>query len=180
MRRSEVASDRPGVANRGVAPVPVEFELRPITDSDLPFLFRVYAGTRTEELSVVPWSNQQKHDFLLMQFEAQHRHYLGHYPGAQLSVVVTGGEPVGRFYVHRLRDETRIVDIAILPEHRGRGLGSALLGQLISESQTTGRPITIHVERNNPAQAWYLRHGFRPTEDRGVYCFLTRAAELGS
>jgi hypothetical protein len=48
---------------------------RRIADADLPFLARLYASTRTEELAAVPWSAEQKAAFLDMQFRAQHAHY---------------------------------------------------------------------------------------------------------
>ena len=67
------------------------------------------------------------------------------------------------------------MDMLLLGELRGQGLGSALLDELIEESETSGAKITLHVEAENPAMAWYLRKGFERLEDRGVYQFLARA-----
>ena len=53
---------------------------RPATDADLPFLGRLYASTRIEELEVTSWTDEQKAAFLDMQFRAQHAHYIKHYP----------------------------------------------------------------------------------------------------
>ncbi len=35
-------------------------------------------------------------------------------------------------------------------------------------------PVTVHVERDNPALRWYLRLGFALIEDQGVYLLLRR------
>ena len=51
---------------------------RPIADADLPFLARLYASTRMEELAVTDWSDAQKTAFLQSQFDAQHAHYQKH------------------------------------------------------------------------------------------------------
>lgn len=148
--------------------------LRPATPEDEAFLYRVYAGTRQEELARTGWDETQKEAFLRMQFEAQSRHYREHYAGAEFSVVLADGRPAGRLYVARWPEETRIVDIALLAEHRGRGIGTRLLNDLVSESEASGKPLSIHVERFNPALRLYGRLGFEVVEDRGVYLLLWR------
>lgn len=64
------------------------------------------------------------------------------------------------------------MDIALLPPHRGRGVGSALLAALTAEAEAAGKPLTIHVERFNPALRLYQRLGFAAVEDKGVYLLL--------
>src|SRR5712691_549978 len=89
---------------------------RPIADADRPFLARLYASTRAEELAPVPWSEEQKAAFLLMQFQAQHAHYQTHYTGADWLIVERAAEPVGRLYIARWAREHRVIDIALLPQ----------------------------------------------------------------
>ena len=142
---------------------------RPMTDADLPFLARVYASTRMEELSVVPWPLEQKLAFLQQQFDAQHAHYRKHYHGTDWLVVLHAGAPVGRLYLARWEREHRIVDIALLPEHRGAGLGTALLQDLLEEAAHKDRSLSIHVEKTNPAMSLYRRLGFVKEGEEGVY-----------
>jgi ribosomal protein S18 acetylase RimI-like enzyme len=139
----------------------------------------VYASTREEELAVVPWDDAQKDAFLRMQFDAQDAWWHENYPGASFDVIVVDGEPVGRLYVHRGPREIRIVDIALLPEHRGGGVGTRLLDGLLAEADATGKSVTIHVERMNPALRLYERLGFSVAEDKGVYLFLERPPARG-
>ena len=141
---------------------------------DREFLYRVYASTRTEELAVVPWDDAQKDAFLRSQFDAQDAWWREHYAAASFDVILVDGEPAGRFYVHRGEREIRIVDVALLPEYRGNGVGSSLLRDLLSEADAAGKSVTIHVERMNPALRLYERLGFTLAEDKGVYLFLER------
>src|SRR3954465_4858694 len=103
---------------------------RRITDADLPFLSRLYASTRTEELAVTGWSQQQQQAFLQQQFEAQHDHYQRYFQDADFLIIERGGMPMGRLSLTYDHAEHRIVDIALLPEHRRHGLGVALLQDL--------------------------------------------------
>jgi ribosomal protein S18 acetylase RimI-like enzyme len=125
---------------------------------------------------VVPWDDAQKDAFLRQQFEAQDAWWRENYAQASFDVVVVDGEPAGRLYVHRGESEIRIVDIALLPEYRGREIGTGLLGDLLAEADAAGKSVTIHVERLNPALVLYERLGFALAEDKGVYLFLERPA----
>jgi len=142
---------------------------RPITDADLPFLARLYASTRTEELAVTDWSDAQKAAFLQQQFDAQHAHYQKFYAGADFLVIARGGEAMGRLYLARWKAEHRIVDVAFLPEQRRKGFGGALLRDLLDEAARVGKAVTIHVEKFNPALSLYRRLGFVPVAEEGVY-----------
>jgi ribosomal protein S18 acetylase RimI-like enzyme len=148
--------------------------LRPVEPGDRELLYRVYASTRAEELAGVRWDEAEKDAFLRAQFDAQDRWYREHYRQATYEVIVVDGEPAGRLYVHRGDAEIRIVDIALLPEHRGNGVGTLLLGNLLAEADAAGKRVTIHVERLNPALRLYERLGFSVAEDKGVYLFLER------
>ena len=146
--------------------------LRAATTDDEPFLRRLYAATRENELTLVAWTDDQKAAFVEMQFAAQAQYYCEHYPDTSFDVILLGAEAVGRLYVSRWTDELRIVDIALLPEFCNRGVGTTLLRGLQSEAGAAGKPLRIHVEKFNPALRLYERLGFRPIEDKGVYLFM--------
>jgi GNAT superfamily N-acetyltransferase len=155
-------------------PLPPGFSLRPAGDADRETLFHIYASTREQELAVVDWPVETRQSFLRQQFEAQDQHYRQHYHHTLFDLILLDGEPVGRLYVARWTAEIRIVDIAMLPKARGQGLGTALLTRLLAEADAAGLPVTIHVERENPARRLYARLGFCLAEDKGVYLFLER------
>ena len=142
---------------------------RDIADADLAFLARLYASTRARELAAFPWSEAEKAAFLDMQFRAQHAHYRKQYPGADRLVTMLAGEAIGRLYLERRPGQHDIIDIAFLPEHRGKGLGTALMRDLLDEAAEAGKAVSLHVETSNPAMRLYKRLGFSTEEDNGVY-----------
>lgn len=166
-------------ANRAARRVPAtqlkRVTLRPVEPGDEEFLYQVYASTRREELARTGWDEEQKATFLRMQFDAQSRYYRENYAEAGFSVVLSNGLPAGRLYVAWWPEEIRIMDVALSPEYRGAGIGTKLLEDLISESEASGKPLSIHVERFNPALRLYGRLGFRKAADKGVYFLMERS-----
>jgi ribosomal protein S18 acetylase RimI-like enzyme len=143
--------------------------LRPITDDDQPLLLEIYGSTREDELRLVDWSDAQKQAFVEQQFGCQHAYYQQQYADASFDVILADGVPVGRLYVDRREDEIRIIDIALLPEFRGRGIGGSIMKDLLEEALRAEKPVRIHVENYNPAMRWYDRLGFHKTGETGVY-----------
>lgn len=154
-----------------------ELALRPAADGDRDLLLRVYGSTRADELALVDWPDEQKRAFVEMQFSAQDSYYREHYPSAAFDVVELGGAPVGRLYVDRRPGEIRIMDIALLPEHRNAGVGTTLLRRLSAEAAASSRKLSIHVEVFNPARRLYARLGFVPVVDRGVHLLMEWGAD---
>lgn len=148
----------------------MSLELRPISPEDMPFLLRLYRSIREDELAmIVDWTDEQKDWFILMQFNGQHTWYQEHYVGASFDLVLVDGVPAGRLYVHRREAEIRLVDISFLPEFRNQGLGTRLLRGLFAEAEAAGMPLTIHVEKFNPAMRLYQRLGFTCIGETGPY-----------
>ena len=157
--------------------MPVAVTFRPATAEDEPFLRRVYVSTRLEELSVTPWSEEQKLAFLADQFRLQSAYYAQNYPAGEATtyrVILCDGIAAGRLIVNSEPKLMRIVDIALLPEYRGQGIGGSILGDLLAEADARGAMVSIHVEKNNPAMRLYARLGFVPVKDVGVYLLLER------
>ena len=150
----------------------LRISLRPITPADDEFLARVYASSRAEELAITGWPDELKADFCQRQFDAQSAYYAKNYPNAAFQIIERDGWPVGRLYVDRWEKEIRIVDITLLPEFRGSGIGAKLLRELQDEARCAGKSLTIHVERFNRALGLYQRLGFQQIEDEGVYLLM--------
>jgi len=151
-----------------------EITLRSITDDDLEFLFRVYASTRAEEKELVGWNDEQWEQFIRLQFHLQHTQYMRNYENPSFDIILENGVPAGRLYVNRGPDEYRIIDIALLPEFRRRGICGNLMMSLLREAGERGLPVSLHVEKNNPILDYYRRLGFRVEADRDVYYFMVR------
>lgn len=147
--------------------------LRPATEADYDFMRRLYASTREAEMMHFPFDDAEKRAFLDQQFAAQFAHYGAHYPTCERCIIERDGAAVGRLLVDEWRDQIRLVDIALVPECRGMGIGSTLLRQVMDRGAAAGKPVTIHVEAYNPALSLYQRLGFEPVDTNGVY-FLMR------
>jgi ribosomal protein S18 acetylase RimI-like enzyme len=123
-------------------------------------------------MALVNWTGEEKDNFLRMQFRAQDKYYKEIYPEAQFQIIHLDDKPIGRLYTHRRVNEIRIIDIALLPEFRKRGIGSTLLQEVLEEAKERNLPVSIHVERFNPAIRLYERLGFHQVEDQGVYYLM--------
>jgi len=133
----------------------------------------LYASTREEEMQQFPFDAAQKHEFLSQQFSAQFEHYRIHYPTCERNIIECEGQPIGRFWVDEWPDQIRLVDIALIPQWRGSGTGTALVRSVLDRGAKAGKPVTIHVEGFNPALRLYERLGFQKVDTNGVY-FLMR------
>lgn len=145
---------------------------RAITPADEAFLLEVYAGTRAGEMALLDWDDSQKAAFIRQQFDAQHRFYQQQYPEGSFQMILVDDRPAGRLYLHEAPHETRIIDIALVLEFRGQGIGTGLLREVLARAEARGASVTLHVERSNPARRWYEGLGFLLLEDQGVYLFL--------
>jgi ribosomal protein S18 acetylase RimI-like enzyme len=147
--------------------------LRSVVPNDEPFLEQVFASTRTEELSQVPWSESEKAQFLTSQFHAQRADYARRFPEAAHSIVMVEGEAVGRIWINRQDDEIRLLDIALLPDFRNIGLGTILLRGLQKEALASKLPLRHSVYKTNiAALRFYRRLGFEVIDDFETYVLM--------
>jgi ribosomal protein S18 acetylase RimI-like enzyme len=146
--------------------------LRPVQDSDNEFLMKVYGSTREQELAQVPWTAEQKQQFVRMQYEAQKSHYAARNPQASHEIICLEGTDSGRLYLDRTGEKFHILDITLLPEHRNRGAGSFLMGQIMAEAKEAGKQVSIYVETFNPSLRLFQRLGFTPIQQEGFHLLL--------
>ncbi|MDO9307700.1 MAG: N-acetyltransferase [Deltaproteobacteria bacterium] len=145
-------------------------ELRPATSADRPFLEALYASGRASEMANWGWSEAQCRQFAAMQYLARCRHYDAIHPGREDSIVQVDGAEAGLLSVARRPAGITIVDIAILPEFQGRGVGSGLVRELQLEAAQSGNTIGLHVLAENlAAERLYQSLGFAGTDNDGVY-----------
>lgn len=148
---------------------------RPVIPGDEPFLLVLYASTREEELALVEWAPGMLDAFLRQQFHAQQTHYRSYFPSGEHELVLRGDRPIGRIYLERSDEKLHLLDIALLPDERGRGVGSALMHELIAEAQRRELPVTLHVySLDTRVLRWYEGLGFEVVGDAGMYHLMER------
>ena len=150
----------------------VEITLRPVVSEDDDFLLSVYAGTRAQEMAMVPWTPEQKDAFVRMQFTAQKQHYAAQFPEANHDLICVQGSPVGRLYLDRGTDALHILDITVLPDFRNRGTGGEILRRVMEEGRESGRAVSVNVENFNPSLRLFERLGFQRAEEVGFQLLM--------
>ncbi|HEX4263151.1 MAG TPA: GNAT family N-acetyltransferase [Verrucomicrobiae bacterium] len=158
------------------SPLPVS--LRSEHPTDEAFLLAVYAGTREEELALTGWDDTTRRQFIEMQFKAMRQGYAAAFPNAEFSVVLLDSHSVGRVVVNRSDKEIRIVDMALLPEHRGKGIGTDLMQVWRAESEQSRRPLRLRVVKGTRPVNWYKRLGFVSIDEEGVHDHLEFGGEI--
>lgn len=88
-----------------------------------------------------------------------------------------GGEPIGAVWLRLLKgdergygyvdDETPELGMAVVREHRGRGVGSELLGRLLGAAEAVYPSVCLSVSAETPAVSLYERAGFRSARECG-------------
>lgn len=152
-----------------------EITRRPASESDRLFLLDLYAGVREPELALTPWTPEQKHAFVELQFNAQTVGYRQAYPQAVHEIVSAGGRDVGRIYWSPDADTLHILDITIANSSRNSGIGSHVLREILGEADREQKSVTIYVETYNPSLRLFERLGFRATAQDGFQLLLKRA-----
>lgn len=142
--------------------------VRPATEADDDFLRSVYAASRADEVAVFGWPAEQTSAFLGQQFDAQRACFRATYPAAVDGVIEVDGRSAGRLYADHGDAAVVVLDLALLPDVRGAGVGTAVLGALQADAAATGAPLRLHVERGNPARRLYERVGLRAVGDDGL------------
>jgi len=144
-----------------------------LNESDHEALFQVFVDSREDLSAVVAgWDEFNKDTFLRIQFQAQQKQYHNSFPDARFEVIVTEDNIIGHIYVASINDELRLVDVNLLPLFRNRGIGSALLRDLLDEGEYSNKRVTLHVQENNQAAHLYRNLGFLQLGENGIYQYM--------
>lgn len=142
---------------------------RPALTDDDTFLFDVYVSSRGDDLAKVGWAPQQIQEFLATQYAAQQRFHKIDYPQADNLIILLGSERAGRIVVKRDEQEIRLVDIALFPPYRNRGIGTHLIREFVAEAERSARPLRAQVLRSNRAVGLLERMGLMITGETGSH-----------
>ena len=143
--------------------------VRPVTADDEEILLEIYQSSRGDDLRGLGWAEDRISEFLGMQYEAQQKFYESEYQRATDEIILWEGKPAGRLIVERREHEIRCVDVALLPEHRNRGIGTFLIQKLQDEARREKKPLRLQVIRFNRAVNLFERVGFVRTSETGTH-----------
>jgi ribosomal protein S18 acetylase RimI-like enzyme len=137
------------------APPPVR---RPAVSADQGLLQELLLDSRPELSFLEP---QLRDQVVELQVRAQQREYAVAHPRATHEILVADGVDVGRLVLDEAPDSLRVVDLSVARDHRGRGIGSAVLREVIAEADAGGRAVRLSVwSANSGARRLYESLGF--------------------
>lgn len=154
--------------------------LRPAQADDEGFLFDLYCDSRADDMAAWGWDAQQREAFLRMQFRAQQQHYQMLAVPAERRIVCRDGRPIGWIATVEEQHALRLADIALIATERNRGIGTALIRELLAAAARNGAPVQLQVLPHNRAVRLYQRLGFTTTDDSGVYLTMEWRPDGGS
>lgn len=143
-------------------------DLRLRRDDDEIFTRELFFSVRGPEFAMMGWPEPVLRDFLAGQSQLQNHHYAKVYPNAANLVVTRHGTAIGRVILYPSPGDIRVVDIALLTQWRGSGLGGALLEAVKQQAKAARVSVSLSVDLHNPARRLYLRQGFLPVSDNGI------------
>lgn len=155
----------------------VILKLRPVRPEDDEFLQALRAQVDAERLGLQYWSPEQQElarRVVEQQFKAHRAHYqrVKNKWDTKDCVIELGGMPVGRFIVTQDAREIYLADISVHRDHRGKGLGQAVIEAVKAECTLTKRVLRLHVDVSNPAVQFYVKLGFRVVDQHPLFCLM--------
>lgn len=148
------------------------FALRAALPADAAFEHLLYASTRDD---LRPLGPEVFDGFIGMQFRVQSMSIRLDHPHAERQIVVVEDVSAGRLITDSSGDEIEVIDVALLPQFRGQGLGTSVLRGVLAQADRLGRAVRLHVEKQNRAVRLYERLGFSIFEDVGMYFGMSRS-----
>lgn len=148
---------------------------RPAREEDRPFLLELYCQTRAAEVAAWGWPPEQQRAFLEAQYRTRQQQLDAMGSQARTALVLEGDVPIGALTLIEQPAGRVLADIALLPQHQGCGIGSALIRAEQDAAARARLALTLHVLKTNPAARLYMRLGFRVTDDDGLYLTMCAA-----
>lgn len=132
-----------------------DVSLRQSEESDVPFLLRLRERTVEphEVKAGIDTSDVRRLDRVLAHFESG-------------QVIELGGVAVGLVKVIRAPEQWKLLQLQVLPEYQGRGIGSSVVLGVLREARAANQAVVLTVLKNNPAKRLYERVGFKVVGER--------------
>ena len=144
-----------------------DLALRPATKDDFELTYQITRDAMRPYVEAT-WGEWKEEDQL--------RQHQANFEPSTTRLVLVGGKEVGLLFTEHEPQFLWLVKLYLLATFRNQGLGSALLGIVISEAEEVQKPVRLRVLRANmSAKRFYLRHGFAVVGEEPERYFMVRS-----
>jgi ribosomal protein S18 acetylase RimI-like enzyme len=142
--------------------------LRPATAADLDLILRVHVEAMRPhvERAFGVWDAEEQCARLLATTRPETH-----------EIVELDGEPAGCLWVRPHPDALELVRLWLLPHAQGKGLGSALVREVLRRAARVRSPARLRVLKVNPAQRLYRRLGFEAVGETETHVLMHHALQ---
>jgi ribosomal protein S18 acetylase RimI-like enzyme len=143
----------------------INYSLRPATEDDYEFLYHLHAAAMGEYVAATwGWEESWQREYFAEKWDPSKR-----------QIIQVNGRDAGVLVVSWRSDEIYLELIELLPIYQGRGVGTAVLQDLIARSREQQLPLVLHVlKANKPARRLYQRLGFHVVAEEEVRYKMVR------
>ncbi len=137
---------------------------RAASQDDFAFLFNLHRAAMRDpvEETFGPWDDAWQVDY-----------FQKHFDPAVLKIIQYRGDDVGVLYVQGRVEELFLASLEILPAYQRRGIGTAVIRELIAEAKRQGKPVALQVlKANRAARSLYQRLGFGVTGENDTHYIM--------
>lgn len=135
------------------------YALRPVTEQDYDFLYDLHKVAMRDYIEPIwGWHEEWQQEYFRRKFEPQRRR-----------IIQVDGRDAGVLVVEWREDEIYLGLIELLPEFQRRGIGAAVVTDLLARARARRLPLALHVlKTNTPARRLYERLGFAIIEEEEI------------
>jgi ribosomal protein S18 acetylase RimI-like enzyme len=149
----------------GPAQLPNGITLRATTASDSTWERRIHDASRSD-LLLIDGEADFVQSIVDFQYRAKGSGHADAYPNAHYYMIEKSADVVGRLMIDFGHNEVRIVDITILPQWHGKGIGTTVLQAMQQVAGRIAAPVVLAVQINNiNARKLYQSLGFKLDPD---------------
>jgi ribosomal protein S18 acetylase RimI-like enzyme len=82
------------------------------------------------------------------------------------------GEKIGAINFYHIENSIKINRIEVLPDYQNKGIGSAVLDQIIEKAKKENKNVELRVFKINPAFKLYARKGFKTYKETDTHYYM--------
>jgi ribosomal protein S18 acetylase RimI-like enzyme len=127
----------------------MDIELRKAQTEDMEFLLALRLATMDEHLRAmgITCSTENHRERAMLRPDCAH-------------IILVRGESAGMVKFRETANAIELMQLQVLPEYQGKGVGQAVLDGLLEQAESCSRKVVLTVLKKNPALRLYQRNGF--------------------